>query len=322
MPAQLGLGMAALGRPGYVTLTHATDLGGELDPAAMESHAHEVLDAAYQAGIRYYDMARSYGKAEDFFASWLTKRKLEPGDVTVASKWGYTYTAGWSTRAEQHEVKDHSLPTFIRQIAESRQRLDGYLSLYQIHSLTADSKTLDDSDLIDAIARLKEQGIRAGITASGPGQAVAIRKAIEVERDGVRVFDSVQATWNLFERGAESALDDAHRAGMRVVIKEALANGRLTHGNRNEDPLLSPYLPGLRAIAEDHGTTIEMLALAAAMARRWADAVLSGAATVQQVQANMRARDFAFDDELEKELRRFAISSNFYWRARSGFSWN
>jgi len=46
-----------------------------------------------------------------------------------------------------------------------------------------------------------------------------------VRRDGERVFDSVQATWNLFERGAESALEDAHSAGMKVVVKESLANG-------------------------------------------------------------------------------------------------
>src|SRR5256885_15332869 len=199
MTAQLGLGMAALGRPGYVTLTHAADLGGELDPPAMESHAHEVLDAAYQAGIRYYDMARSYGKAEDFFASWLKKRKLKPGDVTVASKWGYTYTAGWATRAERHEVKDHSVSTFNRQISETRERLDGYLSLYQVHSVTAASETLDDHALIDAIARLREKGIRAGITTSGPGQAGAILKGIDGQRDGRRVFDSAPATSNLLE---------------------------------------------------------------------------------------------------------------------------
>jgi aryl-alcohol dehydrogenase-like predicted oxidoreductase len=322
MTAQLGLGMAALGRPGYVTLTHASDLGGELDPAAMESHAHQVLDAAYQAGVRYYDMARSYGKAEDFFSSWLKKRQLEPGDVTVASKWGYTYTAGWSTRAEQHEVKDHSLATFSRQIAESRRRLDGYLSLYQIHSVTADGKTLDDDALIDAIARLKEQGIGAGITASGPGQAVAIRKAIKVERDGVRVFDSVQATWNLFERGAESALDEAHHAGMRVVIKEALANGRLTHGNPNRDPVLAPHISGIKEIATRLGTTIEMVALAAALSRPWATIVLSGAATVAQIQSNAAVNDLEYSADLEQRLRPFAIDSNDYWRARSGFAWN
>ena len=67
--AQLGVGMAALGRPGYVTLNHSRDLGGAYDPSAMESHAHEVLDAAYGSGIRYIDAARSYGKAEEFVAS-------------------------------------------------------------------------------------------------------------------------------------------------------------------------------------------------------------------------------------------------------------
>jgi aryl-alcohol dehydrogenase-like predicted oxidoreductase len=321
MTAQLGLGMAALGRPGYVTLDHAAALGGDYDPAAMESHAHEVLDAAYELGVRYFDMARSYGKAEEFFASWLTNRHFSPGDVKVASKWGYTYTAGWSTHAERHEVKDHSLATFARQFGESIARLDGYLSLYQIHSVTAAGKTFDDDALIDAIANLRDKGIAAGFSTSGPGQASAIRRSLELERDGRRVFDSVQSTWNLFERSAEAALSDAHDAGMKVVIKEALANGRLTHGNHSQDPVLSS-VSRIRSIAENRGTTIEMVALAAALARPWADFVLSGAATVAQITANAHAREFKFNDELDEELSAFAVNSNDYWRARSGFSWN
>src|SRR5712672_3612842 len=136
--------------------------------------------------------------------------------------------AGWSTSATQHEVKDHSLAAFKRQLSESVERLGKYLSLYQIHSVTAESKTLEDEALIDAIARLRGRGVRAGLSVSGAGQDVAIRRSLEVRRDGVRVFDSVQATWNLLERGAESALQDAHGAGMKVVVKETLANGRLT----------------------------------------------------------------------------------------------
>ncbi|MDP9203607.1 MAG: aldo/keto reductase, partial [Gemmatimonadota bacterium] len=134
MPAQLGLGLAALGRPGYVTLNHASDLGGQYDPTTMELRAHVVLDAAFDAGIRYVDAARSYGRAEEFLASWLRKREIPPGEVFIASKWGYTYTAGWSTSATQHEVKDHSLASFERQLAESVERLGRHLSLYQIHS--------------------------------------------------------------------------------------------------------------------------------------------------------------------------------------------
>ena len=106
MTARLDLGLAALGRPGYVTLNHASDLGGHYDPQIMELHAHDVLSAAFEAGMRYIDAARSYGRAEDFVASWLRKRAIEPGEISVASKWGYTYTAGWSPSATQHEVKD------------------------------------------------------------------------------------------------------------------------------------------------------------------------------------------------------------------------
>jgi len=320
--ARLGLGLAALGRPGYVTLNHANDLGGRYEPTAMEAHAHAVLDAAFDAGIRYVDAARSYGRAEDFLATWLRKRDLEPGEITVASKWGYTYTAGWSTSATQHEVKDHSLAAFERQLAESVDRLGRYLSLYQIHSVTAESKTLEDDALIDAIARLRERGIGAGLSVSGPGQDVAIRRSLEVRRDGQRVFDSVQATWNLLERGAESALDEAHAAGMKVVVKESLANGRLAASGTVEDSIFSRSIARVREVAERRSTTIEMLALAAGLARPWADFVLTGAATVEQVRSNVAALELPYDAELEEQLRSVAISSPEYWRARSSFRWN
>jgi aryl-alcohol dehydrogenase-like predicted oxidoreductase len=322
MTARLGLGLAALGRPGYVTLNHARDLGGSYDPTAMEAHAHAVLDAAFDAGIRYVDAARSYGRAEEFLATWLRKRGVEPGEVTVASKWGYTYTAGWSTSATQHEVKDHSLAAFERQLAESTERLGRYLSLYQIHSVTAESKTLEDNALIDAIAGLRERGIRAGLSVSGAGQDVAIRRSLDVRRDGQRVFDSVQATWNLLERGAERALEDAHAAGMKVVVKESLANGRLTHANRADDEVFAPHVARIREVADARGTTIEMLALAAALARPWADVVLTGAATENQIRSNVAALEVPYDAELENQLRPVSIASGEYWKVRGSFRWN
>jgi aryl-alcohol dehydrogenase-like predicted oxidoreductase len=322
MSARLGLGLAALGRPGYVTLNHASDLGGRYDPAVMELRAHDVLSAAFEAGIRYIDAARSYGRAEDFLASWLQERAIEPGEIVIASKWGYTYTAGWSTSATQHEVKEHSLAAYLRQLHESIERLGPYLSLYQIHSVTAESKTLEDDALIDAIARLRTRGIRAGLSVSGAGQDVAIRRSLEVRRDGERVFDSVQATWNLLERGAESALQDAHDAGMKVVVKETLANGRLTHTNRNSEEGLFPAVARIREVADSRGTTIERLALGAALARPWADVVLTGAAKVGQVQANVAALESGYDAALEEQLRSAAVGSAEYWRDRKSFRWN
>ena len=63
------------------------------------------------------------GMAEVFLAAWLEERGLEPGEVTVASKWGYTYTADWTVHAAVHEVKDLSADSLRRQLAESREIL-------------------------------------------------------------------------------------------------------------------------------------------------------------------------------------------------------
>src|SRR5262245_58972668 len=197
--SRMGLGLAALGRPGYINLGHAGDLASDYDVAAMEAHCHAVLDIAWQSGVRYFDAARSYGRAEAFLASWLAARGIAPGDVTVGSKWGYTYTAGWRVEAEKHEVKDHSLAVLRRQWKESRELLGPHLDLYQIHSATLDSGVLDNADVLAELARLKEQGVRIGLTLTGPRQADTLRKALD---STIGLFDSVQATWNLLEPSA------------------------------------------------------------------------------------------------------------------------
>src|SRR5579872_1602862 len=89
----LGLGLAALGRPGYFNLGHAADLAYDYDVSAMQARAHAALDAAWDAGVRYFDAARSYGRAEEFLGRWLAARQIPAGAVTVGSKWGYVYTA-------------------------------------------------------------------------------------------------------------------------------------------------------------------------------------------------------------------------------------
>src|SRR2546425_7081512 len=87
--SRLGLGLAALGRPGYITLGRSRDLPAERSPEAMYARTVEVLDAARDAGIRYLDVARSYGRAEELLARWLAERRVPRAGVTVGSKWGY-----------------------------------------------------------------------------------------------------------------------------------------------------------------------------------------------------------------------------------------
>jgi aryl-alcohol dehydrogenase-like predicted oxidoreductase len=109
---------------------------------------------------------------------------------------------------------------------------------------------------------------------------------------------------------------------MKVVVKESLANGRLTQANRDKDDALYPAVARIRELAENRGTTVETLALAAALARPWANIVLSGAATVDQIRSTVGALDFVYDAELDEQLRSVAVASDQYWRARGSFRWN
>src|SRR5437763_15928239 len=93
MSARIGLGLAALGRPGYLNVGHGADLGADRSVAALRARAHTVLDAAYELGVRDFDAARSYGRGEEFLGGWLRER--HPPDVRISSKWGYVYTAEW-----------------------------------------------------------------------------------------------------------------------------------------------------------------------------------------------------------------------------------
>jgi len=291
----IGLGLAALGRPGYITLGRAKDLGGDRSVAALERRSHEVLNAAYDAGIRYFDAARSYGFAERFLASWLRERGLPPNAVTVGSKWGYTYVGDWQVDARVHEVKDHSLAALRRQIAESRALLGEYLDLYQIHSATLESGVLDDRAVLSELNGLRASGLTIGISVSGPRQAEVIRRALAVSVDGVNPFQSVQATWNLLEPSAGPALAEAHQAGWGVIIKEALANGRLA--DRDQE------------------------AMAAALANPWVDIVLSGAVTEAQVRSNVGALAVHPSPDELASLSTLAESPDRYWKERSQLAW-
>jgi aryl-alcohol dehydrogenase-like predicted oxidoreductase len=292
----IGLGLAAVGRPGYITLDREKDLGSDRSVSSLERRAHDVLGAAYDAGIRYFDAARSYGFAERFLASWLHERALPPRAVTVGSKWGYTYVGNWKVDAPVHEVKDHSLAALRRQIDESRTLLGEYLDLYQIHSATLESGVLDDHAVLAELNSLGAGGLTIGMSVSGPHQSEVIRRALAVSVDGVNPFQSVQATWNLLEPSAGPALAEAHAAGWGVIIKEALANGRLA--DRDQD------------------------AIAAALANPWVDVVLSGAVTETQVRSNAGALGVHLSPDRLAQLSKLAEPPEQYWKERGQLAWH
>jgi aryl-alcohol dehydrogenase-like predicted oxidoreductase len=316
----LGLGLAALGRPGYINLKHAEDLRQDYAVTDMEQHAHQVLDAAWQAGIRYFDAARSYGNAEAFLASWLDSRQIWPGEVCVGSKWGYTYTAAWQVDAAIHEIKEHSIEVLRRQRKESDTNLGRYLSLYQIHSATLESGVLENRAVLGELARYRDNGLVIGLTVSGPRQADALLRAMTIIENGRPLFGCVQATWNLLEQSATEALQNAHESGLGVIIKEALANGRLT--TKNDEPAFAQKQALLKEIAIEQKTTSDALALAAVLAQPWVDVVLSGAVTPEQLNSNVSALEVAWNEQLGDKVASLVEAPEEYWTKRSSLKWN
>lgn len=316
----IGLGLASLGRPGYINLGHSLDFGGEYDIPKMEKRAHTILDLALKLGVRYFDVARSYGRAENFLSAWIKSRQISPNEISVGSKWGYYYTANWDINAPKHEIKEHSLSLFNKQVKQSFDLLGNDLDLYQIHSATKESKVLQNKKVLDEIARLKSKGIKIGITVTGPNQSDTLFEALNIIYDGVQLFDSVQCTWNLLEQSSLKACVEAHKAGLVIIIKEGLANGRLTL--RNDNPGLNSRITKLKDICNELDTTIDALSLALIVAQPWVDIVLSGATTAEQLVSNMQALNLTINADVLGNLTSFSQDPEEYWADRGKLSWN
>ena len=303
---RVGIGLAALGRPAYITLGRTSDLAWRRSPEKLEQRTHEVLDAAWDAGVRYVDCARSYGYAERFVGSWLAEHPERRDDLVIGSKWGYEYVANWDEKADPQEVKDHSAEMFDRQWPQTLEALGGPPDVYDVHSMTPGDPALTDPPVLARMADLASSGVLVGFSTSGAQQGATIRQALELDDCPYR---SVQATWNLLERSVGSALAEAQNAGWFVVIKEALANGRLTeHGDERvaED------------LAMDDEQTPDAHAIAWALEQPFADVVLSGAVTVPQLLSNLAARK---PTTRASDIASLAEPPEQYWAERASLPW-
>lgn len=306
VPAPLGLGLAAVGRPAYITTARDADLGDpdERSIDALRTRAHELLDEAWGLGIRYVDAARSYGLAEEFLGSWLTAHPERRAQLTIGSKWGYAYVGDWKMDATVHERKEHSAAMFDRQWPETLSALGTAPDLYLIHSVTPESPVLADAEVLERMRRLRGEGVRVGLSTSGPRQGDVLRAALTLADTP---FSAVQSTWNLREVSAGDALAAAHDAGWTVVLKEVLANGALAAAEPDDD--LERAASGIDA---------DVFAIGVARARSFADVVLIGATTREHLRRGAGAPARSIE---RAELDALAVDPQVYWRERAERPW-
>lgn len=315
--SRLGLGLAAIGRPEYINIREHPD-----EDKAESSYRHRaisLLEFAYQKGVRDFDTAASYGKGEQFLKDWYHQKRYS--DVRLSSKWGYTYKANWQIGYKgPHEVKEHSLDKLLEQWSNAAELLPG-LKTYQIHSATFESGILKNKEVFDELDRIKRTtGIQIGVSVSGDNQKDVISAAAKIKVGGKDLFDSFQVTYNILDTSTHKVLHGLLKKEKTIIVKEALANGRLLR-NKNY-PRYEPLYQILDEIASDYGVGTDAIALRFVMDHLKPSLVLSGAATKLQLDSNLKALNIQLSPKEIASLKKFHIEAEAYWLERKQLNWN
>ena len=312
----LGLGTAALGRPQYINVRQ-NDVDNS-DLAAFRKQSFQVLEDAYNAGIRYFDTAPGYGLAEELVLDWLETK--DDNSIEIATKWGYTYTANFDANATVHEVKEHSLAKLNEQWNFSKQLLP-YLKVYQIHSATLETGVLENQEVLKQLAFLKkEYNLKIGLTTTGTNQVEVIKKALNVFVDGKQLFDVFQVTYNFLEQSLLEIIDELHQQNKKIVIKEALANGRV-FSNKNYVHYQKMYA-SLEKLSKKHKVGIDAIALKYCEQTIPKSTVLSGASNANQLKENLKINSFSLSADDVNLLNSFKTDAEHYWSERKNLEWN
>lgn len=308
---KIGLGLAAIGRPEYINIRDTSSIDKSF--SAFKKNALEMLDFAYKIGVRYFDTAASYGKGESFLKEWNNKTNYK--DAALGTKWGYTYVADWQLGySGKHEIKEHSIEKLKEQWQDSKYLLPN-LKIYQIHSATFDSGVLENADVLKELHRLKKtHNLKIGLTSSGPNQKEVIEKSLEIEVDGEAIFDSFQVTYNLFEQSTYEILKKLIELNKVVIIKEALANGRVFLNDAPSETM--------KQIAQKHKVGVDAVALRFVIDTLNPTYVLSGASSTEQLKENYKALDFKLTDSEIEDLKKLKKDPSTYWDERSQLSWH
>ncbi|WP_343330863.1 aldo/keto reductase [Polaribacter staleyi] len=313
---QLGLGTAALGRPQYINVRTETCDNSDLTEFRNQSFA--VLEEAYHLGIRYFDTAPGYGLAEELLLEWVQTK--DDNSIEVATKWGYTYTANFDANATVHEVKEHSLSKLNEQWNFSKQLLP-YLKVYQIHSATLETGVLENTEVLEQLALLKkEYNLKIGLTTTGTNQVEVIKKALNVLVDGTPVFDLFQVTYNFLDQSFIEISAELVRQNKSIVIKEALANGRVF---KNENyPNYTEMYATLESLSKKHNVGVDAISLKYCVQTIPESTVLSGASSIEQLKQNLEMDSFTLSADDIETLNSLKVSPDAYWTERKKLQWN
>ncbi len=278
-----------------------------------QDRATEVVDAAIDAGINFFDTADVYGgrgQSEVMLGKALARRR---DDVLIATKFG-------SPMSDNGQSQGAS-PRWIKQAVEDSLKRLGTdrIDLYQQHVPDRDTpfdETLGAlNDLVTA-GKVREIGC-SNYIGKNIGKCVRIS-----DENGWARFVSAQNNYSLLERSQEPDLIPAcEEHGLGLLPYFPLASGLLTGKYRTKDDrpegtritLMAQAMPEraeatltdenfaiidkLRAFAEERGHTLLDLAMSWLASKPVIASVIAGATKPEQVKANVDAASWRLSDD-------------------------
>jgi len=302
-------------------------IGNEFEYISDEA-AHHTLQAAWQAGVRYYDVSPWYGLglAERRYGHFLHNQKRE--DYIISSKVGKMLRASKQNKGAEYFPHAHS-PNNVtfdytadgvrRSIEDSLQRLGiDSLDIVFVHDLSPDNKLLP-TDWLDqfaiaekgafpALSQLRDEGV---IKAWGLGVNCPepILKTIDVADPDVFLLAS---QYSLIDHAyALKHVFPAVRArNLSLVMGSNLNAGFLSGSERYnydpEKPIKEEYLEKrdrLRAIARQFDVDLRTASLQFALYPDVAVSVIPGARTPEQVKQNVESLQVAIPEAFWQALK-------------------
>ena len=312
----LGLGTAALGRPQYINIRQKHANNSDIE--TFRKHSFSVLEYAFHLGVRNFDTAPGYGLAEDLLLEWLKTKN--DSSIKIATKWGYTYVANFNANAKVHEVKEHSLEKLIEQWEVSKPFLP-YLKVYQIHSATLETGVLKNKAVLEHLMFLKkEHNIKIGLTTTGTNQVEVIKEALNVVVNGEQLFDMFQVTYNFLDQSLSTIYTELIRQNKSIVIKEALANGRIFKNEKY--PHYKELYSALERLSKKHNVGVDAISLKYCEQTIPESIVLSGASNTEQLNENLKTNYFSLSKSEIELLSTFKTTPELYWTERKNLEWN
>jgi aryl-alcohol dehydrogenase-like predicted oxidoreductase len=217
--SRLGLGCGNFGGIGS-----APELFGQ---GESEEEAFALMDAAFAAGITFFDTAASYGGGRS--ESWVGRWREERGARVLLSSKVY-----WSVTGDPND-QGLSRERILREIEGSLERLrTDRLDLYLTHEP-------DPETPIEETLRALDELVRSGkVRAFGASNvdAAQLEQALETsDRHGLARYEWVQNEYNLLDRGPENdVLSVCEREGLGFTPFSPLAGGWLTGKYRRGEP--------------------------------------------------------------------------------------